>query len=368
MWKKMLCSLLAALMLLSCVACGGKTPENNTQNEVPVENTDPKENTEPAENTDPTENTDPENVVANPLTGLPLADPEMVNARPVAVMLNNHRAAQPQHGISDADILYEFLVEGGITRLMGVYQEPAQAGILGSVRSARACYIETAMGLDAIYAHCGSSAEGTEMMSRMGVDRIDGAAYEGSVYWRDMDRYKTMAWEHILMTSGENLSNFLAKSSMRRDHKEGYEYPITYVEDATPAGGEDAAHISVRFSSYKTALFDYDTATGLYMVSQYGTPHVDGNTGKQLGTTNVLVLRTSVVNSGDSSGHMNIDLKGTGSGYFFCGGKAEPITWSKQGTNDPFTYYHADGTALSLQAGHSYVCVIPLDANLSYGA
>ena len=71
-------------------------------------------------------------------------------------------------------------------------------------------------------------------------------------------------------------------------------------------------------------------------------------------------------NSGDSKGHMNITVNGSNSGYYFCGGKAEPITWKKDGTYAPFTFYHADGTPLSLQTGHTYVCVIGLRADLTY--
>ena len=147
---------------------------------------------------------------------------------------------------------------------------------------------------------------------------------------------------------------------------------MTYVENATPTGGEAASHVIVHFSGYKVGYFDYDEASGLYMISQYfssrGTvdPYIDGNTGKQVGVPNLLVLRTTVANSGDSKGHMNITVNGSNSGYYFCGGKAEPITWKKDGTYAPFTFYHADGTPLSLQTGHTYVCVIGLRADLTY--
>ena len=185
-------------------------------------------------------------------------------------------------------------------------------------------------------------------------------------YWRDYGRYETRAWEHTLMTSGESLANYLDARDYRRDHYDGYSYPIQYVEDATPQNGETANDVYVTFSNYKTGVFSYDADTGLYMISQYGEPYIDGNTYEQVGVPNLLVLRTTVYNSGDSSGHMVIDLQGSDSGMYFCGGKAEPITWSKETMYDPFTYYHADGTPLDLQVGHTYVCVIAHDAGLSY--
>ena len=357
MWKRLLCCVLTVLTLLSCFGCGGK------KEEVPVEE-------EPVETVEPEPEPEPEPAgPVNPLTGEPLEDEALVNRRPVAVMLNDIHYAMPQHGVADADMIFEFNVEGGITRMVGFYQDPSEIGVIGSVRSARACFIETVMGLDAIYFHAGASQEARGMFRSLNMDHIDGSS---SVFWRDAERRKTMAIEHTLMTSGEAIAAYLDKSSFRRDHQEDYSYPMTYVEDATPVNGEEAAHVSVHFSRYKVDIFDYDPDSGLYMINQYfntkGTvdPYIDGNTDKQVGVPNLLVLRTTVVNSGDSSGHMNIDLKGGNDGVYFCGGKAEPITWQKEGTYDPFAFYHKDGTPLSLQVGHTYVCVIDVNAELTY--
>ena len=363
MWKRLLCCVLTVLTLLSCCACGGKKEETPVE-EDPVETVVPEPQPEPEPEPEP-EPTGP----VNPLTGEPVEDEALVNRRPVAVMLNDIHYAMPQHGVSDADMIFEYNVEGGITRMVGFFQDPSKIGTIGSVRSARACFIETVMGMDAIYFHAGGSPEARQMFVNLNMDHVDANT---SVFWRDENRRKTMAIEHTLMTSGEAISAYLEKSSFRRDHKEDYTYPMTYVENATPAGGENAAHVAVHFSRYKTDYFDYDAETGLYMISQYyntkGTmdPYIDGNTDKQVGVPNLLVLRTTVVNSGDSSGHMNIDLKGSNSGVYFCGGKAEPITWQKEGTYDPFTFYHEDGTPLSLQVGHTYVCVIDVNAELTY--
>ena len=373
MWKRILCGILASLTLLSCCACGNK--EQQAPKEKPYSNAvdpkpaDPDVKPEPQPEPEPEPEPVPDAVV-NPLTGEALEDESLVNARPVAVMLNNIHYAMPQHGTSDADMIFEFNVEGSITRMVAFYQDPSKVGTIGSVRSARACFIETIMGMDAIYVHAGGSAEAKRMLRELNVDHISESA--GEVFWRDAERRKTMAIEHTLMTSGERILNYIDKSSFRREHNEDYSYPITYVENATPAGGEAAEHVVVKFSGYKQGYFDYNAETGLYQISQrYSTlgtvdPYMDGNTGEQVAVTNLIVLRTTVANSGDSKGHMNIDLKGGNVGMFFCGGKAEPITWKKATTNDPFTFYHEDGTPLELQVGHTYVCVIGLNADLTY--
>lgn len=346
--KRYFAFLLALLMLLSCTACGAKKEEPPEEPVIEEPVPEPEPEPEP---------------VCNPLTGEPLANEDAVNNRPVAVMLNNIHVAMPQHGVSQADMIFEYNVEGGITRMVGFYQDVSQVGTIGSVRSARACFVETVLGMDAIYAHAGGSTEAINMIYQLGISDIDSV---DSVFWRDAERRKTMAYEHTYMTSGENLANYIASSGMRTKHNDDYSYPITYVEDATPAGGSDATHVEARFSNYKTGVFDYDPASRLYMISQYGGPYIDGNTGEQVGVTNLLVLHTTVYNSGDSSGHMVIDLQGSGNGTFFCGGKATDITWHKESISDPFTYTLSDGTPLSLGVGHTYVCVIANDATLSY--
>ena len=355
--KRLIIGIIIVVLIIIGVACGGKPAPEPEPEPDPVVEPDPKP--DPVVEPDP----EPEPAIVNPLTGEPLDDPSLVNRRPIAVMLNNHREAMPQHGVSQADMIFEFNVEGGITRMVGFFFDPTKVGVIGSIRSARACFVETVLGMDAIYFHCGGSTEADNMMYNLDMAHID-ENYEA--YWRDYGRYETRAWEHTLMTSGESLANYLDARDYRRDHYDGYSYPIQYVEDATPQNGETANDVYVTFSNYKTGVFSYDADTGLYMISQYGEPYIDGNTYEQVGVPNLLVLRTTVYNSGDSSGHMVIDLQGSDSGMYFCGGKAEPITWSKETMYDPFTYYHADGTPLDLQVGHTYVCVIAHDAGLSY--
>lgn len=342
--KKSLYLIITFLLLLSMVSCGKKQEED-----VPV--------------VDPGVVVVEPDPILNPLTGLPLKNEKNVNNRPVAVMLNNIHYAMPQHGVSDADIIFEYNVEGGITRMVGFFQEIDQIGTIGSVRSARACFVETVLGMDAIYAHAGGSTEAMGMIAQLDIDDID---ENYTAYWRDEKRAQTMSYEHTLMTSGEKLTSYIADVGYRTQHNADYSYPITYVDDGTPVNGTQAEHIIVPFSNYKTGTFDYDTTAKLYMIGQYDDAYIDGNTNQQVGVTNLLVLYTEVYNSGDSAGHMVIDLQGSGTGTYFCGGKAIDIEWRKAQMSDPFTYYLTDGTPLSLGAGHTYVCVVPNSADVTF--
>ena len=358
MKKRALAIILAAWMLLALAGCGGKT--------------DPEPEPEPEEKTDPVPLPEPEPepyvpAGMNPLTGLPM-EPEYENRRPAAIMLNNLKAAQPQLGISQADIIYEVPVEGGITRMLALYQTVEGIGTLGSVRSARPYFVELALGHDAIYIHAGGSQEAYSNLRSWKVDHMDGVrgGDDAKIFWRDQDRRKNNGYEHSLITSGEKIQEYLDQGRLPVEHAAGWNYLQAFKEDGTPAAGETAEHIKVRFSGYKTGTFDYDAASGKYLVGQYGREHVDGATGDQVSATNVLVLKTSIAVL-DDVGRLRVKTTGEGEGLFFCGGKSVPIHWSRADRNSSFSYTLEDGSSLALGRGNSYVCMLsPRTSTVEY--
>lgn len=351
--KRFFSLLCAALTVISLSACGGKEPPAPAESSAAVSAQAPEMMEEP-------EPYIPSGT--NPLTGLPM-ETEYETLRPVAVMLNNLKEAQPQLGPALADVIYEVTAEGGITRMLALYQtlEGAQVGELGSVRSSRPYYIELALGHDALYVHAGGSPEAYSLLSEWKVDRMDGVngGSDAEIFWRDKERKKTMGYEHSLITSGENILAYLAQGRFSTEHKSGYTYGQKFVDDATPLNGEPAEHVRVKFSVYKTGTFEYDAQSHKYLAEQYGAPYVDGDTGAQVAVTNLLVLETSIsVISGDSYGRMKVKTTGEGDGAYFCGGKTIPIRWSRANRNSPFVYTTQGGTPLNLERGNSYVCII----------
>ncbi len=353
--------LLCALLSLLC-ACGG-TEEQADTGETASPSSQVSAASEEAQETDEEEEYTGS---VNPLTGLPMEE-ELAGQRPVAVMLNNLKAAMPQLGTSQADIIYEILVEGGITRMLALYQDPSDVELIGSVRSARPYYVELAAGHDAIFLHAGGSTEAYSTISSLGVTSLDCLkGYEGTLYWRDADRVANNGSVHSVVTSGEAISSLLLTYSVRTEHEEGYTTQLQFASDGTPEGGEQALTLTVPFSNYKTGIFDYDADSGKYLVSQYGAAQVDGNTGEQLAVTNVLLLKTSCsVISGDSAGRMSIALTGEGDGWFACGGRYIPICWSRESATSQLVYTTQSGEALTLGAGNSYICIIPLSSGVT---
>ena len=377
--KRILCLLFALLMLALC-ACGTAETPSPSPSGTPAPTPSASPSAEPSPDPEPQVSGDPEPTPSaepspepvvtyvNPLTGLPMEE-DTANQKPVAIMLNNIKAAMPQQGNSQADIIYEVLAEGGITRMVGIYHDVSDLGIVGSVRSARLYYWDLALGHDAIFVHAGGSPEFYDTKEARGLSTVDGVngyyAYATTgLFWRDRERIegKYYAYEHSLITSGEKLTEILTARGEFGAHKEGYVYDMTFAENATPAGGLSAPDIIVPFSNSKSTTFRYDRDSRLYSVEQYGGAMIDGNDNSQITVSNVIVLRTdcTVV---DDAGRLTVDLS-SGAGWFACGGKLIPITWEKGAYDQPLRYYTTDGDPIVLEQGKTYVCIIPLNRDI----
>jgi len=306
---------------------------------------------------------------ADPLTGLPM-DPEKVNDRPVAVMLNNIKNALPMQGQSEADILYEVPVEGGITRLLGLYQDPSQVPAIGSIRSARTYYLELALGHDAIYLHAGGSPDAYDKIPKWHVSALDGISgtYGGqegrTLMWRDEWRRKNVGIVHSVITTGDAIARLFPTYNIPLEHPEGYTYEMAFTTDdgaVSAASGQAAVDLTVPFSSGKKTLFQYDGDRGEYLVSEFGEPFVDMNNDQQVSVTNVIVIKTACkMIAGDDKGRITVDLTSGGEGWYACGGKYVPISWTKEFPDGQLRYFDDSGAPLTLKAGKSYVCIIPL--------
>lgn len=358
--KRIIC-LLCVLLLLPLAGCRSEEPEPTVEPTGTVSPSPAPESTEPL----PTPTPVP---FYHPLTGVPCEE-DLSGKRPVAIMLNNLKAALPQQGNSQADIIYEALAEGGITRMLAVYQDPGQLGLVGSVRSARQYYWEIAQSHDAVYIHAGGSPEFYDTKSSQGLFTVDGvngyyAGADAGMFWRNRDRVEGhhYDYEHSLLTSGEAITNMLSQREMET-HSDGYTYEMTFADDGTPQGGAQASTLTVPFSTYKTGVFRYDSYNGVYLAEEYGAPYIDGNDGAQVAVTNVIVLQTTYVVL-DDAGRVKVDLT-SGRGWFACGGRMVPITWQKGGPNDQLRYYAENGAPLALGRGKSYVCIIPTSQTVS---
>jgi hypothetical protein len=278
-------------------------------------------------------------------------------------MLNNIAAAQPLLGISKADIIYEILVEGGITRLMAVYQDTANVGRIGSIRSARPYFVTIALGYDAVYIHAGGSPDAYAALRRSGLTHIDGVNGDRQeIFYRDKDRCKKLGYEHSMVTAGALVVKNLPDYGFRLRHQGSYSSVMRFTDTVRPTGDTPAASVRVRFSRAKTTDFEYRPSEAVYAVSQFEKALSDGDTHEELTVANVLILKTDVrVITGDDKGRVDVETTGSGAGLFLCGGTSAPITWKRPGKSDQFAFTRRDGAPLLFARGKTYVCVIDSD-------
>ena len=358
--KQIFSLLLIAVLILGLAACGGKNEPSDTQGNVPVSSDSNVQNNNGNENV----NNGPSVVYTNPLTGLP-TDETGVSARPIAIMINNIKQALPQEGISDMDILMECLVEGSITRLMGICSDYKSIDTVGSIRSARPYYLDFAQAFDAIYCHVGGSAQANAEIKSRNIDDLDDTKRDPlNIFYRDPERLKTMAIEHTMMTTGEGLAKSIEHLKFRTAIRTGYAYPFTFPEEgaSVQVGTQDAKHIYVPMSGYQKVDYVYDEATKEYLRYQYnGQKHIDINNDKQLSFKNVILLfcDTKVI---DSTGHLEITTTGTGTGFLISEGKYAPITWSKTDRDGNLTLTdNATGKTIVINRGKTAINVCTLD-------
>ena len=357
--KYRILSLLLCLLLLT--ACGAEPEPTPSPTPTPT----------PAPTATPTPTPEPTpSGPANPLTGLPM-DEVYVGQRPLAIVLSNIAEAQPQQGVGHADIVYELLAEGGITRMVALFQEYCDIPLTGSVRSARPYHLDIAQGHDAIFFHAGGSTDAYLQIRNRGATALDcvNGPYEGTLFWRDATRRANNGLVHSVVTSGEKITEYFPKYNLRLEHNEDYTSALAFVENGTPEG-KAAIGITVRFSGYKTAYFTYVEESKTYLVSQSlngrsMTPYIDGNSKEQQSFTNVLVIfaDTKVL---DNEGRLSVNLVGSGAGYFICGGKYIEIKWEKESFTAPFVYKTTDGEDVPLGIGRSYICVIKTGETVTF--
>ncbi len=361
--KRIIAFLLASVLLFSLCAC--RNPAELPADDTNVKNTEAGKETKSEETIEAeTEMPATEPQFINPLTGLG-ASSDISKKRPVSIMVNNLQASLPQSGIYQADILFECLAEGGITRLMMISTEYEKLPKVGSVRSARDYYIDFAESFNCIFIHAGGSTYAYNTLSSRGTDHIDGVngpSPQGT-FARDKDRLNSgYATEHTLfLQGGDAIKNAISNLGYKTERAAGYETPMVFTEwGETVTNDNKAAHIGVKVSSYQYVDYVYDSESGKYLRYQYnGKPHMDYAAENQLSFENVILMfNDSGLISGDEKNRIWMQTTGEGSGYYITEGTYAPITWKKDNHNSVIKYYYADGTEVEFNRGKTMINVV----------
>src|SRR3990167_7478810 len=276
------------------------------------------------------------------LTGAP-TDEKLANRRPLAVMIENHPDARPQSGLVHADIVWEAIVEGGITRFMAIFSSE-DVDKIGPVRSARPYFIHYAAGFNALYAHAGGSQAGLALIPE--TKQIVALPHAAAYFHREAQ--DGLASEHTLYTSTKDLYAYATEKKASTDAKiDGFKF----ADDAKSADRPSLANLSINFSSdtYKVD-WTYDPTSNSYKRSLVGKPHVDRVSGDQFTVKNVAVIeveRRYDANTNQGKGEWFMTTEGSGPAKLFQNGTMIEGTWKKAGIGDMLKLSDKNGKELS---------------------
>jgi len=286
---------------------------------------------------------------------------ENSDSRPFAIMINNHNYARPNHaGLQDAFVVYEVIVEGGITRLMAIFKD-ATTERIGSIRSSRHNFLDYALEYDAIYVHFGWSKLAKSDISKFKVNNINGLYDNG--FWRD--KSLNVPSEHTAFTNIEKMTSTAKKRGYRLTTNE--ELPLHYRAYPLNINTEDstkADEVIIPYSNYMTTSYKYDENTKLYLRYANKKEHTDAITKKQYTAKNIIIMKVKNY-SVDSYGRQNLDTAGTGEGYYITNGYARKITWEKKTRTSKTIYKYLDGTEITLNDGNTFIQVQPIEKKTS---
>ena len=313
--------------------------------------------------------------------------------RPLAVMIENSEDARPQSGLSNADIVFETVAEGGITRFMAMFYCDVQRDdtILAPVRSARSYFIDWASGFNRpLYVHVGGAnlpgpANALGQLGDYGWNQandLNQFSIGYPTFVRNANRVpgKEIATEHTMETSTERLwavgekrgwTNMSPDTKVKgkvvpgSDWKEGY---TGWTFDPASAKGAVSAINYEFWTGYKAFAvnWQYDSAADGYKRVLGGESHVDMNNNQQLVARNVVVILTDEKGPIDEAKHMLYTTTGTGKALIFKGGEAIEAKWSKKDREAELEFLDAKGKPVPLLPGMVWISVLAKSAEVVY--
>lgn len=304
--------------------------------------------------------------VQAPITGEYYAQKDAVafaKTRPLAVMINNHIDARPQSGLIYADLVYEIVAEGGITRYLAFFNTKIPEKI-GPVRSTREYYLVLVKELgDAMVMHIGWSPQALEAIETWPVRSLGRG---GASFWRDNPR--NVATEHTAYVNGKELIDLGVELGWDGITDEFTKWD--FKNDGLPTGSTatPAKHLTIDFwtpGDY-SAEWTYDTESNSYLrfvgYDESGNPiaHKDQETSEQIKIKNLIVqfaTETNVLD--DDKGRLEYELVGTGEGLVFIDGVVYPVTWNKEERDSRTMFFTQDGKPFEFNRGKFWVAIVP---------
>lgn len=308
--------------------------------------------------------------------------------RPLAVMIENHEESRPQSGLSSADVVYEAVAEGGITRFMAMYLCAFGDVQVGPVRSARTYFLDWLSEYDALYAHVGGAnqdgpADALQQIEDYKIKDLNQFGIGYPTFWRDYQRLgRPVATEHTMYSSTKKLWEIAAKKGWNAADALGVRWDKSFTpwkflkQGEAVSGGDSANKITVNFwesqKDYQVE-WNYDTQCNCYKRKNAGADHTDLNNKKQLSPMNVIVQfqKESAANDGyPGNAHRLYANKGpqapSGEALIFMNGKVIKGTWNKANRLAREVFKDESGKEISFVPGQIWIQTVPEGSSVTY--
>ncbi len=313
--------------------------------------------------------------------------------RPLFVMVENSPDARPQSGLGRADVVFELVAEGGVTRFGAMFYCDSQVQdiTIAPVRSARTYFVDYASGFyRPLYVHVGGAnlPGRTDALGQIGdygwdmENDLNQFSISYPTFVRNYNRLgeKQIATEHTMETSTEKLWKIAKERGWGNEAPETINDEViagekwtelydgwTFEDEAAEAG--EITQVSYHFwSGYNdySVSWDYDQEQDQFLRTMGGEPHTDLNNGNRIAAANVVVLKTSEKGPINELKHMIYGTTGTGDALIFKHGQVVEANWSKETRRSELKFTNALGKPVELARGLTWISVINLTNEVEY--
>lgn len=305
--------------------------------------------------------------------------------RPLGIMIENHQEARPQSGLTSADIIYEAVAEGGITRFLAIFY-CKDASYVGPVRSARVYFIDllSEYGDYPLYAHVGgantegpANALGKIVKLKWNLyNDLNQFAVPFPYYWRDYERLPGRVTEHTVYSTTQKLWQFAKEKrnlSAVDEAGERWDENFTQWEFKKDQPLKEPAVTKIAFDFWSdkadyAVVWEYNPINNSFKRFNGGEPHQDRNSETQIEARNVVVLmvQESSANDGYPGGHLLYDLTGEGEAIIFQDGAAVEAKWEKEDAAQQMRFYDRSGQEVAFNRGQMFIEIVPEGNTINY--
>ncbi|KYO65173.1 DUF3048 domain-containing protein [Thermovenabulum gondwanense] len=340
---------LIVMVLSACGSNGGNLKNNGENNSLPANEIPPENNRKT-----------PEEKIINPLTGLMVPKDKLLK-RPFAVVIENEKKSRPQSGLYKADVVYEVLAEGGITRFLALYlsYDPEKDLEIGPVRSARPYLIDFAKNYGAVFVHYGGSPQAYSYFKEdKKFPHIDGI-YDNITFYRQKERPAP----HNAYTSMDKIVSTANRLNLHKD-VDIKPFEFSDAESDINNDFQTAEKVEIPYNNSYKVTYIFDKNEGIYRRFMNENIHADKNTNNPITTKNLLILymNTKVI---DKVGRLTIETYGYGNGFYVFNGKCVKIFWERKEDGN-LKLLSQDKKNIKLRKGNIWIQVVPQNTKIKF--